>query len=201
MLYLLTKRYELVRLSQILPDGSTVEAYGEVTEAIDFTSMAGGTRAEFSVAVRLPDPFWQDTSDVTYDSGAALAADSQLAFAEFDGATAPMDDLKFVVSGPATNPELVLLDTGATVRLSGTIASGTDWRVDSAIWESVTGSGIGFTSSGTNAIASTVYAGSTRMFSLHPWRQTGHAVVEINGSGFGANTRLRVKGRRKYLIA
>lgn len=201
LLHLFTRRYEEVRLSQVLADGSTVEAYGECTEAIDFTSVAGGTRAEFSVAMRLSDPFWQDTSDVTYNSGAAVVVDQQFALTNFDGATAPMDELAFVVSGPATNPELVLLDTGAVIRYNGTIASGTDWRVNSDIWESVTGSAIGFVGAGTNVLANTVYSGSTRMFSVHPWRQTGHAVIEINGSGFGANTRLQVKGRRKYMVA
>jgi len=197
---LFSKRYELVRLSQILPDGTTIEAYAEVTEAIDFTSMAGATRAEFSVSLRFPDPFWQDTSDVTYTSATGLAPDVQLAMTAFDGASAPMDDLAVVVSGPATSPQLVLIDTGATLTYSGTLTTGKDWRVNSATWESVTGTGIGFAGAGTNVIANTFYAGSTRMFSVNPWIQSGHSVIQLKGSGFGAGTQVKVKGRRKYLL-
>lgn len=200
LLKLFTQRNRLVRMAQVLAGGDTVETYAECLEAVDFTTEAGGTRAEMSFAMRMPDPFWQDTSDITYSSSTGLTVDVQLQLTQFDAATAPMDDLKVVVSGPATNPRVTVLATGAYVQYNGTLASGTDWRIDSATWQSVTGVGIGFTGAGTNAITDTVYVGANRFVSLPPALQAGQNMLQLGGSGFGAGTQLKVKGRRKFLI-
>ncbi len=190
---------DAVELVHTLPDGSQRRVLGEVTEAIDFTSMAGGTRAEFAVTLVVPGAFWTDVSDQYWVSESGLVDEQVLTIPPFEGGTAPLDDGVYVVHGPGDNPELTAHATGAYVRYQGSLAVGEDWRVDAAAWTSVVGTDIGFGGPGTNVIADTIHGGSARLLEL-PALAPGDPAIQIGVQNFGAETQIEARGRRKYLI-
>lgn len=199
VLRLFYRRDRLVTLVQTLPDGSSRQCSAECVGAMDFNAQAGGTRAEFTVELRVPAAFWRDVTQFTWSSAAALTTGSGLVISYLDNATAPLDDAIVVVHGPATNPQIAAVGSGTYVWYEGTIASGTDWRVDCAEWTSRVGSGIGFAGAGTDAIATTWHGGGARFLEFQP-QAVGASVGTFTGTALGANTRVEVRGYRKHLI-
>lgn len=167
---------------------------GEITAAIDLSSMAGGTRAEFAVEWTLPDPFWQDvvakTATATPGSGATSVA---VRFAAFDGATAPITGAVFEVTGPVQSPMLVDISTGQWVKLGMTLAAGQVWRVDTASWTS--------TVAGANKVGVTTHGGGATFLDVTP-QTSGQCLVGFQAAGgVTAATSMKMTGRRKYLLA
>jgi hypothetical protein len=152
------------------------------------------------VLLNVPGVFWQDVSlPSDYVSATNLTPASVLTMATFNGATAPMEEHIVVVRGPATNPRVTDVASGMWVQLNGTIASGTDWQIDSTTWSSRTGAAILFTAGGgSNQIGITTYGGGgPRFLALTP--SVGGPVIRLDGSAFGTNTQVQARGRRKYL--
>lgn len=201
LLRLLTKRHALLHLEQAMPDGSVRECFAECVTAFDLTRVSRALPyARFAVELRVPGAFWRDQAESTFTSAAGLLDEQVLAMPPFAGGTAPMDDLVYVVHGPADNPELVVHASGAYTRLAQNLPDGDDWRIDSATWESVVGTDIGFGGTGTSAIGDTIHGGSARLMDLPPL-SAGDPAIQFNGQNLGANTQVEVRGRRKFLVA
>lgn len=167
---------------------------GEVTAAIDLSSMAGGTRAEFAVEWTLPDPFWQDVVAQTQTVNPGSGATSKtLHFSAFNGSTAPMTGSVFEVTGPAQSPVLADLATGQWVKLGQSLTAGQVWRVDTASWTS--------TVAGVNKVGVTTHGGGATFLDVTP-QPSGQCMVGFSAAGgVTAATSVKMTGRRKYLLA
>jgi hypothetical protein len=156
--------------------------------------------AKFTVELNIPSGFMQDVADSNYDSNVGLLANTDITLpAPFPQATAPMRNLYSVLDGPATNPKLIDVRNGHSIQYNGAVASGSQWVVNTATWSSKVGIGIAFTDNGTDVYQQTVYKGghSPSMFGI-----TADPLgpqVRIEGSGFGAGTRLRLRTKLQYL--
>lgn len=168
----------------------------EMLAAFPYTS-------EMTVELRIPDAFWQDVADSNYDSQVlipgGILANTDLPLPGFAAGTAPMRDLYVVVDGPITNPKVIDYRSAHYVQLNAAVPGGQQWVVNTAEWTSKVGSGIAFTQNGVDMYASTVFAGShsPKMFGITQDPLGPQARIE--GTGFGAATRLRIRGKIKYL--
>ena len=162
-----------------------------VDSAIDFSTMAGGTRAEFQVDVTVPDAFWFDSATI---SQAILVGSSgaTLEFTSFAAATAPIVKGTYTLLGPINNPRITDVQSGQWVQLNDVVAAGTSWVVDSSAWTSMIGA--------TNKIGVTVHGGGATFLDLTP-RTPGPTVVVTGTGGITAATKLTVAAKRGYLLA
>jgi hypothetical protein len=197
---LFTVRHRLLDIQQTWPAG-IIQYMAKVEQPWDFTASAVNPRAKFAVQLSLPKVFGQDINTTDYSSATGLASGVTLTMAAYAGHTAPINDAILVVRGPATNPRITNPDTGEWVQYSGTIASGTDWRVDCGLWETRTGVGIGLSSgAGTNVVATTQYAGGGSRFMRLTPRPSGGPQVVLTGTSFGGNTQVLARARRKFIV-
>lgn len=200
-----THRLLDVRLQMDVAGDNIRQAMCEKTTIITPDMFAGYPyTAKFAVELTIPGAFLQDVADSNYDSDILIPAGITTGTvvslpAPFPQATAPMRDLYVVVDGPATNPKVTDNRNGHYVQFNGVVANGSQWVVNTALWTSKLGVGIAFTQGGTDVYGQTVFAGghSPSMFGI-----TADPLgpqVRIDGTGFGANTRLRIRGKVKYL--
>jgi hypothetical protein len=197
-LYLIfNKSAGLLDVRQTWPSGDR-QCFAECLEAIDPSVFGVLPAGRFNVALNLPSPFWQDVATADYTSASSLTSGVTLTMATYDGATAPIEDSIIVVRGPATNPRITDVASGGWVQLNGTIATGTDWQVDSGNWTSKTGANLAFGAGGTNVIATTGYGGAgPRFLTLSP--RSGGPQVTLTGTALGASTQVLARARKKYL--
>lgn len=177
---------DTVELVHTLPDGSQRRTVGEVTDTIDFTTTAAGSRAEFAVALTVPGAFWTDPADVT----ATYTGTGTWQPAEFGGATAPMDELAVTFTG-GTNPRIT--SGGVWVQYSAVLAAGQSITLDCATWQLTGGGGL------VPDHSRVEHSGDARWFVLAPGlgaSDVPEAVVSQTGVG-AMSTQL--VGRRKYL--
>lgn len=155
--------------------------------------------ADLTVELTLPGAFLQRVADSNYVSGIGLTAGDKSLTAAFGAATAPMRDLWIVVDGPGTNVRLT--DRNAHyIQYNGVIANGSQWVVNTMEHTSKVGvADIAFTLNGTDVYAQTEYAGghSPSMFGITA--DPAGPQVTVSGTGFGANSQLRIRGKIKFL--
>jgi len=193
-----TRKSGLLDIRQTLPDGTIRQCFGEVLAAIDPQSKSVQPMALFNVAITIPAAFWQDLNPVTYTSP-ILSSNQTLTLAPFIGATAPMEDLVWTISGAATNPKVQALENSAALEVdtwmqyTGAVPTLKSLIVDSSVW-SVTGS-TGFTPSTANL----VHMGSASFMSLQPGPLNTAPQIAWSATGMDSHTQLVVSGRRKYV--
>lgn len=198
---LFTVRHRLMDVQQTWPGPQIIQYFAKVEQPWDFSASAVNPRAKFAVEMSIPKVFGQDINTTDYTSATSLASGVTLTLATYDGHTAPISDAIIVVRGAATNPRLTNPDTGEWVQYNGTIASGTDWRVDCGLWETRTGVGIGLSSgAGTNQVANTQYAGGGAAFMRLTPRPSGGPQLVLTGTSFGASTQVLARARRKFIV-
>lgn len=182
---------EQVTLRHTLSDGSAREITGEVTDQITPEVRGAGryTLGQLGVALNCAYPFWTDTTPVS----STATSGSDQALAEFDGASAPIENL-LITFGPNNNPKLEQPSTGIFVKLNRVIAAGQTVTVNTETWE-VYGSG---------GVAPGLYEdleyggrGTTRWFALHP-QPGGPPVVKLTNTGTSGS--VTVTGKRTYKI-
>lgn len=173
-----------------LPDTTVRQADCECLTIMDFTTDGVSPIGKVSVELQNLNACWADVSAVT--STLAVGATAATAF---NGATAPLDDGTYVITGPVTNPRITdSAKTSAWVQYNGTVAALQTLTINAATW-AVTGGG-GMTAN----IANLVMAGTTgRLMRLTPTAARGYA-PQLSGSTTTAATTLAVTGRRKYLV-
>jgi hypothetical protein len=155
--------------------------------------------ADLTIELTIPGAFLQSVADANYTSGIGLTAGDKSLTAAFGAATAPMRDLWVIVDGPGTNVRLT--DRNAHyIQYNGIIANLGRWIVNTTEQTSKIGVEADvFTMNGTDVYAQTEYAGghSPNMFGI-----TADPLgpqVTVSGTGFGANSRLRIRGKIKFL--
>jgi hypothetical protein len=195
-----TVRHRLLDIRQTWPAGD-IQYLCKVEQPWDFSANAVNPRAKFAVELSIPRVFGQDVATTDFASATGLTTGTTVTITTHAGHTAPINDAILVVRGPATNPRLTNPDTGEWVQYNGTIASGSDWRIDCDLWETRTGVGIGLSSgAGTNQVANTSYAGGGARFMRLTPRPSGGPQVVLTGSAFGGNTQVLARARRKFIV-
>lgn len=174
----------------------------EVTSAID-PDYLGRAFGKFIVELEINNTFWTNDTDLEWSSATGTGANAAGALQNittFAGATAPMEDYLILVDGPWTSPEIVDGVTGHSLKYNGTLANGRQWLIDTTLWNSLEGPNtMGYTGTGgTSVITSTISSGyySPRLFGLTP--RDPNPQLKLLGSGLGAASRVRVKGRKKF---
>lgn len=180
--------------------GSTLgtrECLAEVVEAWDPELTGIGQIGTFTVLLKIPGAYWRDTADQNYDLTSATVGQKTLT--AFAGATANMRELQLVIDGPWTNPSITDDGSGHVLTYTGTLAAGTQWMVDTVAHTSRTGTGIAFTTTGTQAMLSTSRSGAHTpgLFGITPAGAVAPTVT-LGGTATGAGSRVRIRGRRKY---
>lgn len=198
---LFTRKSGLLDIRQTLPDGSVRQCFGEVLATVDPQSKSVNPMAVFSVAITIPGAFWQDLNALTYTSAAGLGSSQILTLTPFIGATAPMDDLVWTITGAATSPKIQALENSAPIEVdtwmqfNNTVPSAKNLVVDSGLW-AVSGSG-GFSPS----TADLQHMGSASFMSLQPGPLNTAPQVQWTATSLDSHTQLTVTGRRKYVAA
>lgn len=171
-----------------LPDGSVRQCFGDVLDAIDFTSYAKPL-AKFGVTIVMDDPFWRDLNQITET---ILANGATATFNSFAGATAPMERLRFQFTGPWNSPVLTFSD-GSWLAVDVNIPAGATVTVNSDTW--------GLTSSGVTTILANIRrsGGASARWASVPPSDTG-VVVSLAGTARTTATQLQLQGRRAYLV-
>lgn len=180
------------------------QALAEVTAVIEPKTISSYPyTADFTIELNIPAGFWQDVADTNYDSNTpfpgGIPAATDVSLTAFAAATAPMRDLYLVVDGPATNPKILDSRNGHYVLLNGVVANGSQWVVNTTLQTSKTGVGIAFTQTGTDQYDNTEFAGGHAPSIFGVNADPLGPQIRIEGTGFGAATRLRVRGKLKYL--
>lgn len=178
-----------VSLVQTREDGTTRTLVGAVEQAIDFTTMAGASRAEFAVEITASDPFWYDVNTTTQTVMTPSAG--TYPFLSFANTTAPLVKATYTLKGPATSPVLTNPVTGQWVKYAGTLAQGALWVVNTQTWTS--------TANGTNVIAQTTHGDGVTFLELSP--HVAGPQVALSGTGFSAVSSLQIVARKAYLSA
>jgi len=180
----------LLSLKQYADDGTTYrEALCEVTQAIDFSTMAGGTRAEFAVELRVPGVFWFD--GVAINQTLNITSTNQtLTFTSFNG-SAPLVNANFELTAGTTqavSPRLTDPVTGQWVQVSPTLSTGQKWVVDSAAWTS--------TIAGSNVLQSTTHGLGATFLDLT--QRSAGVQVQVQNANTGT---LKITAKRAWLLA
>lgn len=188
--------------TDVVPLGQTNLSTYNYIEALCSVEMAiapeiqGRYFGRFTVECIINDGCWREKTEQTIIAGTAAGT---LNLTGLAGSTAHIEDAIFCIDGPVTNPRLTDPSTGHYIQYTGTIANGTQWVIDCGLWKSVTGTGLDFNvAAGTNATALTTAVGlfSPRLYGIS---NADTPATTFSGSSMGANTRVRVKARRKFL--
>lgn len=177
---------ELVELVWTLPDGTARRLSGEVTDVIDFTTAAGGSRAEFAVTLSVPGAFWTDTAPVS----AAFTGPGSWDVTEFAGATAPMDDLVVTLTG-GSNPRVEC--AGVWVEYGHVFAPGESVTLDCGSWGLAGGGGL------VPDLTRVRHGGDLRWFVLTSPAGDPTPVVTVSHTGGAGAVGVELSGYRKYL--
>lgn len=192
---LFTRRSKLSHITKVLPDTTTRECDVEVVEQLDPEAAAGGTRAEFSVALNIPSVFWQDTNPITQSATAGATLPKTLNLTSFAGMTGTIEDAVVTVTGPIVNPRVTESETGIYVQLNDTLTASQTWVVDCGNFTSVKGGS-------TDVVINTVHVGHPRFLIVTPWNGTTTTPqLILSGTGGGSATNFSIAARRKWVTA
>lgn len=173
-----------------LPDGTIRQCFADVMDAIDFTTEAAVPVGKFGVSLVLAEPFWRDLNEVS-EQQEANGATAQ--FFEFEGSSAPLEDLVATVMGPWNNPRLTFSD-GSWVQYNDTFSGTQGVIIDSGDW-SVTGVG-----GKVVQLNKLTYSGGTSRWMSIPAPGPAPLEVGLTGSARTTATRLTLTGHRKFLV-
>lgn len=198
LMQIFTRRTGLLNIQQVMSDGSVRQCHGEVLAVIDPESSAANPLAKFNVAFTLPYAFWEDLNTVTYNSATGLTTSQTLTLSPFIGATAPMEDLSFTVTGRVSQFKIQALENGAPlendcwVQYNASIVSGATVTLTSSNW--------GISGSGSPTVANVSHSGSNFWLSLPPGWQNSAPQVQWTCTNPDPHTALSVSGHRKYVV-
>lgn len=204
LVHLFGKRHALLNVSEVVDTaGNQRQAYCKVADTVTPEITAGG-RAKFTVTLSVLEGMWQDVNTSDW-SQSGLTSGNFYEVTTLQGATGPISDAVFTVTGPVTNPELRDFTTNAYIRLNAVLPAGSVWRVNSGTWATRYGAGLTFGSldtAGTDAQSVTVFGGgNARFLRLQPGLVSGARRVQVSltGSGITGSTAVGVRARRKFL--
>ena len=153
-------------------------------------------------------PFWWATENpitetFTPTNGATLSLSPLLT------GTAPIIDAQHLITGPATNPKVTDLGSGDWWQYTGVVAAGQKLRFDASTFRATLGSGVTFTTDGTNVssaisvggsgflIPSTVRITPAGSAGVHPglWE----CKVRVDATALTSASRWEVRARKAHL--
>lgn len=182
-----------------LPDGTQRRCIAECTEAINMTMTAGGEwpYATFSVALRVPSVFWEDTSTTSID----LAHNFNGSVTQLSGTTAPIEDAVFTIYGPCTSATVEARYNGGAMEdplyftYSGTIGTGQTLVVNSGTWKLTGTSGL------VVDYTKMFHTGSSRFLTIAPGPVGGNPQLKVTmANAVSGTSKVNVTARRKYLV-
>jgi hypothetical protein len=183
---LFMRRRKLLTVVRTLSSGQVRQAFCECTASIAPNTI-GLADSKISVVLTLPSGFWEDQSSGTMLSS---APGTNLVVSGAANATAPMTDLTYAITGPATNPKVVDVESGSYFQYNGVIAAGTTMTINPDM--TVTN----------GTLANMVHVGDVNWLTLHPVvdiTAVTKSQVTFTASSTTAATRLTITGKRKYL--
>jgi hypothetical protein len=187
---------------ETMGDGSVRCADCYVSDVIT-PEMFGPNSANFAIALTIPDSFKYENSDVTQSISSVMTAGTH-ALSSFAGATAPLNPIRCLVTGPITNPQITDDRSTRWIQYTGTVAAGDNWLFDTSTRVSRKGTGLTLASpdsSGSDILVSTTFNSRYRMLELAPGITSGVIVPHftITGSSTTGSTAFAIKARRKFL--
>lgn len=189
----------MLEVVHVQPDNTSRRCFAEVTEVIDFSTQANSGNmpiGKFSVALRVPEVFWEDLLPVSVD----LLPTQVGAVSQFVGATAPIGDAIFKVTGPATGVRVEATYNGQSKQVPdwfqylGTVSAGQTLTIDCSNW-TLTGGGGHVVN-----YANFTHSGGSRWVTMVPGPAGGAPELKITASSTTIATKVNVQARRKYLV-
>ncbi|MFE9742966.1 hypothetical protein [Streptomyces sp. NPDC006477] len=180
LMLLFGRRTRLLDVRRTLSNGTIRQASAEVVAQID-PLMVGLSHAKFSVELNIPSGFWRDVASSTM---LTTAPGSNIVIAA--GATAPMVDLEFRITGPATNPRVTDVESGSYFQYNGTVSAGNTLAVKNSTM-TITG----------GTLSNMVHDGETNWVTLYP--SINGTKLNFTASGTTGATELEVVGKKAYL--
>lgn len=182
----LFKSPELLDVQWVQADGSVRQCYAEALDVLDFTVDASPTGL-VGVVLTIPSAFWQDLTDKTQTFSGAISTATPT---NFQGGSAPMEDLVYRIGGPWTNPEATFSD-GTWFRYNAAIPAGQTLVVDCGEW-TLTGEG-GMVPD----YSKLEHDGEDGVWGALP---ASAAAIELSGSARTGATSFIITGKRKFLV-
>ncbi len=200
LLRVMTRQDGLVEFMRVWDDGSRrYRCFGEVLQSVAPTNLGPrGFRMGFEVNV--PGAFWESVDAVVHTYQDSPVLPQTVTLTNHADSTAPIDDMRFVVTGPITNPGVELVRTGTTQveqwSYSGVVAAGQTLTVDAGTW-AVTGTG------GLIVDQARISYTGNRYLTVQPHRPNDIVQapqVRLTGSSGTSATRLSTVARSKVLV-
>lgn len=182
------RRRNLAHVLRNRSDGTTRLALVAVDSVI-VPTLVPVTDALITVEMTMPDPFWRDPTDGVL---ATLAANVNLTVTALNNATAPMQDLNFIITGPITNPFITDNESGSWCQYNGSVPSGDTLTINNS---NMTISGTGFSPS----LINMTHSGDTNWLTLYPSTALGGVSMAFSGTGTTGATQLQIYGHMKYM--
>lgn len=187
---LFQRRKQLSQVVRTLSSGQQRLAKVSVMSTIE-PQLVPVTSGLITVELTIPDGRWQDATD---SSLSTLSAGFSGVVTGLAGATAPMDDLQFNITGPITNPRITDNESGSWVQYTGTIAAGKTLVIHNYAM-AIDDGGSGWAPS----LVNMVHAGDSNWLTLHPSVAQGGVNITFGGSATTGATSLLIYGHRKYM--
>lgn len=171
------------------PDGSVRQCYAEAADVFDFTVDAA-PKGLVGVVLTLPYPFWQDTASI---STRFIATNTTIAPVDWQGSTAPVEDMVYLIEGPWTNPGLQFWD-GSWWQYNAAIPAGETLTVDSGEWTLTGSTGV------TVDYSKMTHDGADGVWGTLPPVPAAAPDITLLGSGRTTASGVTLTGHRKFLI-
>jgi hypothetical protein len=199
---LATTRGRTITVQQTMADGSIRQTNAIITEEMT-PDIFGPNAARMNIGLTLPDVWWEDVSSSDFSFTDALTP-SFTNITTLAGASAPIDDGRYLVTGPVTNPRVIDVASGQWAQLTRTLAAGNMWLFDAKTRVSRYGAGLTLNSAdtaGTDGWADTSYSGRFKLMTLRPAVVSGvrQVQVQVTGTSGSAATALGVRAKRKFV--
>lgn len=165
-----------------------------------------GAWTKLTVPLELPGAFWRDTVASTFSQSQPVNGTTYV-MSNLAGSTAPITDAVLLWTGPISNPQATDPFSGSSVTWQGTIAAGSQVRVQASTLTAISGVGIGLTGPGADVSGNLVPSGpgsAYRLLEFQPEMVASDPLnrrvsVKVNGSGMTSATNLQVSARRAFL--
>ena len=175
------------------PRKAIVEVRSKYTP--DYTD--GFEHASMKIECVINSGVWSDVGTYTYASALGTSIMGKpLTLTPLVGGNTEIEDAFIIIDGPINSPTLTDIGTGSTLKLTTNVPAGQQWVVDCSNYTTRVGTNIeGNPTQGSSMSRYTFSTGplAPSMFPIHP-----DAIIQLNGSGAGTTTRIRITASRKY---
>lgn len=160
--------------------------WAEALDVLDFTTDAS-PKGMVGVVLTIPEAFWEDLANKTQTltgTGASLTPTN------FQGGSAPMEDLVYKFTGPWTNPRATFSD-GSWFQYSAALTASQTITIDSGEWELTGGGGL------TADYSKISHDGTDAVWGALP---ASAAAIALSGTARTTASQFQITGKRKFLV-